>query len=99
MFCPECGSILVNKKGKLVCSNCGKEFKSGKIRDSHVKKNSKSVKVAKENPEIHPKTKAKCPKCGNDEAYFWVVQTRAADEPPTRFYKCTKCGYIWREYS
>ncbi|MEM4865380.1 MAG: hypothetical protein QXY09_02690 [Acidilobaceae archaeon] len=27
------------------------------------------------------------------------MQTRAADEPPTRFYRCTKCGYTWREYA
>lgn len=39
-----------------------------------------------------------CPKCGNDEAYWWVLQTRRADEPPTRFYKCTRCGHVWREY-
>ena len=99
MFCPKCGSILVNKGGKLVCSSCGYEAKGGKIKEKQKKTTKKIVKVAKENPEVHPKTKAKCPKCGNNEAYYWVVQTRAADEPPTRFYKCTKCGYVWREYS
>ncbi|MCD6576374.1 MAG: transcription factor S [Nanoarchaeota archaeon] len=98
MFCPECGSIIVNKKGKLVCSSCGYEVKEGKIKDRQTKKVDKTVKVAKENPEVLPKIKAKCPKCGNEEAYFWVVQTRAADEAPTRFYKCTKCGHVWREY-
>lgn len=40
----------------------------------------------------------KCTKCGNEEAYYEVLQTRRADEPPTRIYKCTKCGYVWREY-
>jgi len=44
-----------------------------------------------------PKT-YECPKCGHNEAYYWFMQTRAADEPPTRFYKCTRCGYVWREY-
>ncbi len=39
-----------------------------------------------------------CPRCGYHEAYFWMIQTRAADEPPTRFYKCRRCGYVWREY-
>jgi len=28
-----------------------------------------------------------------------MIQTRAADEPPTRFYRCTKCGHTWREYA
>ncbi len=45
------------------------------------------------------KTRVKCPKCGNMEAYVWIEQTRAADEPPTKIYKCTKCGYMWREYA
>ena len=40
----------------------------------------------------------KCPKCGNDEAHYFVYQTRAADEAPTIFYKCTRCGYRWRSY-
>lgn len=40
----------------------------------------------------------KCPRCGNEEAFYEVLQTRRADEPPTRIYKCTKCGYVWREY-
>ena len=40
----------------------------------------------------------KCPKCGHDEAYYKIIQTRRADEPPTRIYKCTKCGHVWREY-
>ncbi|MEM2705477.1 MAG: transcription factor S, partial [Thermoplasmata archaeon] len=39
-----------------------------------------------------------CPKCGNRGAYWMLKQTRAADEPETRFYICTKCGYRWREY-
>lgn len=41
----------------------------------------------------------RCPKCGHDEIYVWMVQTRAADEPPTRFYRCARCGYTWREYA
>jgi len=46
-----------------------------------------------------PKTRGvKCPRCGNDEAYYVILQTRRADEPPTRIYKCTKCGHVWREY-
>ncbi|MBI2112883.1 transcription factor S, partial [Candidatus Woesearchaeota archaeon] len=26
-------------------------------------------------------------------------QTRGADEPETRFFRCTKCNYTWREYA
>lgn len=45
-----------------------------------------------------PATKAECSKCGNGQAYYWMMQTRSADEPSTRFYRCTKCNFTWREY-
>ncbi|HLC59151.1 MAG TPA: zinc ribbon domain-containing protein [archaeon] len=45
-----------------------------------------------------PKTKVICPKCDNSDAYWFMRQMRAADEPPTLFYTCTKCGHKWRSY-
>jgi DNA-directed RNA polymerase subunit M len=44
-----------------------------------------------------PKLKIECPKCSHHEAYWWMVQTRGADESPTQFFRCTKCSYTWRE--
>jgi DNA-directed RNA polymerase subunit M len=46
-----------------------------------------------------PVTKEECPKCGNNEAYYWLRQTRAGDEAETKFLKCTKCKHTWRDYS
>ena len=40
-----------------------------------------------------------CPKCKNNKAVWWLLQTRSGDEPPTQFYRCTKCAQTWREYS
>ncbi|GAH37902.1 unnamed protein product, partial [marine sediment metagenome] len=40
----------------------------------------------------------KCKKCGNEKAFFWTVQTRSGDEAETKFFKCTKCEFTWREY-
>ncbi len=40
-----------------------------------------------------------CPKCKEKKIISWTEQTRASDEPPTRFYKCMNCNYTWREYS
>jgi DNA-directed RNA polymerase subunit M len=40
-----------------------------------------------------------CEECGNGTAWYTIKQTGAADEPPTRFFKCQECGYRWREYS
>ncbi|MCJ7634174.1 transcription factor S [Candidatus Bathyarchaeota archaeon] len=44
-----------------------------------------------------PTMKSECPKCHNNEAYWWMVQTRGADESPTQFFRCTECGYTRRE--
>ena len=105
MFCEKCGSILRPKEkgGKriLYCS-CG--FTKAPEGDDTSTEIKESVKGAKEitvveNIEIHPKIKVKCEKCGNDVAYYWTQQTRGADEPETRFFKCTKCNYTWREYA
>jgi len=46
-----------------------------------------------------PTVTIECPKCGNNQAYTWQVQTRGADESSTQFFRCTKCGYTFREYS
>jgi DNA-directed RNA polymerase subunit M len=48
--------------------------------------------------EEFPKTKIICPKCGYEEAYWYMQQTRGADEPPTVFYTCVKCKHSWRSY-
>src|SRR3989337_4243807 len=37
--------------------------------------------------------KAECPKCGNHEAYWWIVQTDTAEELSTQFFRCTKCKH------
>jgi len=46
-----------------------------------------------------PTVRVECPKCGNNQAYVWQVQTRGADESSTQFLRCTKCNYTYREYS
>ncbi len=63
-----------------------------------IEEKPRSIEIA-ERIETHPKIKADCEKCGNKEAYYWTQQTRGADEPETRFFKCSKCEYTWREYS
>ena len=40
-----------------------------------------------------------CPKCDSRQAYYWIVQTRASDEPETKFLKCVSCKYTTRDYS
>jgi len=104
--CPKCGSILIPKREKgrtvLYCPKCKKSYKveeNIKIGSKVAKEKEEAIVVGKREQEKNlPKTKIICPKCGNDEAYYYLQQTRAADEPPTVFYICTKCGYSWRGY-
>jgi DNA-directed RNA polymerase subunit M len=111
-FCPRCGAIMQPKKinGEiyLVCPRCGYKVKATdkdlesyhiKTRIKHTVKEKTTVITEKDIVEGLPITRdVTCPRCGYHEAYYWVVQTRSADEPPTRFYKCRRCGYVWREY-
>lgn len=102
LFCPKCKSIMMPKqeKGKtvLACS-CGYRSDGVAVKLSESgKKAEREVVVVEKEVEVHPKTEAECSKCGNKEAFTWEVQTRAGDEPPTKFFKCTKCGHTWRDY-
>jgi DNA-directed RNA polymerase subunit M len=89
------------EKGKtvLACS-CGYRADSANVRISEParKEEQRQVGVVEKEIEVHPRTEAECPKCGNREAFTWEVQTRAGDEPPTKFLKCTKCRHTWRDY-
>ena len=109
-FCPKCGSVLYPtvRDGRkiLVCPKCGYEEEAADVDYTFVRRAKRSPKdriIIVDTTQPPPtavvlKGKIQCPKCGNDEIYFWMQQTRAADEPPTRFYRCPKCGYSWREY-
>ena len=104
IFCERCGGMVIPKRDgsrtKLVCSSCGyasKEKKEGLVLKEKIKPKGK-IEVVEKKVEILPKVDQECPKCKNKKAYFWQVQTRAADEAETTFYKCTKCGHTWRIY-
>lgn len=84
-------------KGKMVCG-CG--YKQNEATITEKKKEKKSLEIVEGNQgeKINPEIDADCAKCGHGKAYFWLMQTRASDEPETRFFKCVKCGHQWREY-
>ena len=98
-FCPKCGAVLVLKRKGFGCS-CGYRDKE-KIKliasEKQEHKEGRGVLHEKESV-VMPTTKASCPKCKNEEAYFYTAQTRAGDEAETQFFTCTKCHHRWRRY-
>lgn len=84
----------------LICPKCKAIVRSeGLILKEKLKREKIEIKrPLKDIPDTLPTTKIECPRCGNDIAYWWTLQTRAADEPETQFFRCTKCHYTWREY-
>ncbi|MDY6769466.1 MAG: transcription factor S [Candidatus Nanohaloarchaea archaeon] len=104
-YCDDCGGIIVPEKSgeetSFQCRSCGKAYeKTGgelEIREES-ETDGKQITVGGDDQESRPTTDEECEECGNDTAYWWTEQTRSADEPPTRFYRCTECGETWREY-
>ena len=99
MFCPKCRALMYPKDGVIACNKCGYKKKKAGSNIVVSKQESKEVTLIedKEKTNILPKTKIKCPKCDNNEAFWILRQMRGSDEPESRFYTCTKCEYKWRE--
>ncbi|ADQ66537.1 transcription factor S [Halogeometricum borinquense] len=105
-FCDECGSMMHNQDGQMVCSSCGatqeqdsdlaSEFVSTEAQDDS------DVIETEEGANFEGKptaTDVTCEDCGHGEAWYTIKQTGSADEPPTRFFKCKNCGRRWRGYN
>ncbi|MBI2076660.1 MAG: transcription factor S [Candidatus Aenigmarchaeota archaeon] len=99
-FC-KCGGMLAPKgKNVVACRSCGSEIKKSLAASITESREKKDIVVIEDNRPDLPSTEKQCPVCGNDRAYWWLIQTRSADEPPTQFFRCTngKCKHTWREY-
>ncbi|WP_336364338.1 transcription factor S [Halalkalicoccus salilacus] len=105
-FCESCGSMMKAEGEKWVCGSCGettprdRESEAGFV--STEEQTGDELIETEEGAEFEGKPTAKdvrCEECGNTEAWYTIKQTGAADEPPTRFFKCKECGYRWREYN
>ncbi len=99
-FCEKCGGVILVQDNKAACASCGHKLKKKpKIESSEKAGEKESIAIIKEEADITlPQVEIECPKCKNKKAYFWTMQTRAADEAETKFYKCTKCKNTWRKY-
>ncbi len=102
-FCPKCEVKLKKSDSGLQCPKCNyvegeesKQTKQVEVEEIHSEFN---VLAENEGEETLPTIKIECEKCGHDEAVWWMLQTRSADEPTTQFYRCSKCRYTWRNYA
>ncbi len=99
-FCPKCGAVLIPKRKNFGCARCSYSSKD-KIKITTSEKIGEIEEigiVSEKDTETLPIVTEKCKKCKHEKAFFWTVQTRAGDEAETKFFKCTKCKNIWREY-
>lgn len=99
-FCPKCGSVLFQKNKRDCCPRCKYSTKNKiKLKTSEKIGEKRKIDIISEKDvEIHPVIEQECKQCKNKKAFFWTLQTRATDEAETRFFRCTKCGFTWREY-
>jgi len=103
-FCPECKSMMLPKDGTFKCRKCNYIENSTnadveEIVFSKTEQDIREVTILEGDTDVGlPTTTIRCEKCENNNAYWWLNQTRSADESETRFFKCTKCNFIWREY-
>ena len=102
-FCPKCQVKLKKDGSDLKCSKCGYIDGNTPTQQKKVvqEESTEAFNVFAENEgeESLPTIKIECESCGNDEAVWWMLQTRSADEPTTQVYRCTKCRYTWRNYA
>jgi len=90
--------MMFPKDGSYLCNKCGATKSVDKTQYFTTDAKEKETMIIAESSATLPKTKALCSECGNKEAYFVLRQTRAADEPETKIFRCCKCNHSWREY-
>ncbi|WP_255168040.1 transcription factor S [Natrononativus amylolyticus] len=107
-FCDDCGSMMKADGDRMVCADedCGAT--SGRDRETEAEfvstdsQRFDDVIETSEETDVEGKpttSDVRCPECENEKAYYALQQTASADEPPTRFFKCTECGHRWRGYN
>lgn len=112
-FCDKCDSLLQPKKidNRVVpfCPDCKESKENGQLgtisfEDEERKldpEGGKMLIIENVSNKVvgRPRKEMLCPKCQNiQEVEYWEIQTRSADEAPTRFFRCLTCDKNWREY-
>ena len=102
-LCPKCGGMMLPSDEGIKCITCGNVEDSSEV-DADQYTVSKKVEAKEtvimrgDESGMRSTVREICPKCGHDRASYELLQTRSADEAPTRFFTCEKCHHKWRGY-
>ncbi len=106
-FCPNCETRLKkdDSNSSLVCPKC-QYVKKRLVRTKKDEQQESDPALLvmdesdiKEAKGLESTIKIDCEKCHGKEGASWTFQTRSADEPETKFYRCIKCNHTWRDYT
>ena len=85
----------------MACTKCGQKTRGLDVTRKVIEHSPKQFVaiIGKEEQELStlPTIRIECPKCGNNTANVWQVQTRGSDESSTQFLRCLRCGFTYRE--
>ena len=106
-FCQICGTRLRSSPSQpntLVCPKCG-YTRSLNLKDAIPPRGSrllldKDIVVVDEDKEVlvQPTVRAECPKCMSKKAHCRTIEVGDEEETvEVHVFKCTQCGYTWRE--
>ena len=93
------------------CQKCGGETSLDTIKNHYIESSEtfelsklwmnklkhKEDKLREEQKNKKAVIEETCPKCGYGKMYYYVLQTRSADEGSTVFYECIKCHYKFNQ--
>ncbi len=95
LTCVKCGHVVTVE----INGGSGSSKAVEPISTYNYSEDTLKVLDSEKSVEALPTTNIECPKCFNNSAYWWMLQTRSADEATTQFYRCTACNHTWRNYS
>ena len=101
---------IINSKS-VKCQKCGGETPLENIKNHFIESEEKFEfskewmnKLKNKEDQLRKEQKVKkaiidetCPKCGYGKLYYYVKQTRSADEGSTVFYECKKCKFKFNQ--
>lgn len=97
-FCEKCENIVTYASNKFTCKACSHTFGFTQPQQIiHKFNNVLDTDILEDDTSLGNFCEIFCTKCENNKAQYHEMQTRSADEPATIFYKCTKCGYTWKQ--